>query len=433
MKIIYESLIILAMIVVNGFLAMAEIAIVSARKVRLSLKAEEGEKAYQRALEIANAPNRFLSTVQIGITLVGILAGAFGSATIAEALEDVLVGWNLAPHISEAISVAVVVILITYLSLVIGELVPKQIALLNPERIAAMASKPMDVASHITSPLVALLSVSSDFVLRLLGLRIGSEPEVSEEEVKLLIDHGTKLGVFDPIEDTIVDRVFRLGDQRIESLVTPRTEVVWLDMNEPIETSIEKIKRVNFSHFPVIQGNMDNLLGFVKATDLLKQSLESGTIDIRAGLLKPLYVPENVPVFNVLEKMRETGYEIAFVIDEYGGVSGLVNLRDVLEALVGDMPQVEEMHDPDIVYREDGTMLLDGMIPIQQFYDLLKLNKYTEEESNKYQTLAGFVTYLFGHIPRSGESVYWQDVQIEVVDMDGLRIDKLLVSIHPQE
>ena len=236
------------------------------------------------------------------------------------------------------------------------------------------------------------------------------------------------MGVFEPIEDTIVDRVFRLGDQRIESLITPRPEVIWLDKNDPVEASIEKIKRVNFSYFPVIEGNLDNLVGFVKATDLLSQSLESDGIDIEACLLEPLYVPENMPVYSVLERMRETGYEIAFVIDEFGGVLGLVNLRDLLEALVGDIPQIEEMHDPDIVYREDGTILIDGMIPIQQFCEMLKLDPLPGETDKPYQTLGGFVAYLFGHIPRSGETVYWQDIRIEVVDMDGFRIDKLLVS-----
>ena len=428
MSTILQILILLTMILANGFLAMAEIAVVSARKARLRLRAAAGDPAYEAALELANSPGRFLSTVQIGITLVGILAGAFGGATIAEALEDIFIGFGLAPGISEALGVAIVVISITYVSLVIGELVPKQIALLDPERVAALVARPMSFIARITSPLVHLLSLSTAIVLRVAGLRPSLDPAVTEEEVRLLIDQGTELGIFEPIEDTIVDKVFQLADRRIESLVTPRTEMFWLNLDDPLRTSIEKIKAVNYSHFPVARGNLDNLLGFVKATDLLAQSPEDGAIDLKAALLKPLYVPENTPAFDVLERMRETGYEIAFVIDEYGGIQGLVTLRDLLEALVGDIPQIEEMHDPDIVRREDGTLLLDGMISIQQFRDMFNFGVLPGEEKNYYQTLGGFVLHLFGYIPRVGESVRWKDYRIEVVDMDGLRIDKVLMT-----
>ena len=427
MNIILEILVIVILILINGFLAMSEIAVVTARKTRLRLRAATGDPAYQAALELANSPSRFLSSVQIGITLVGILAGAFGGATIARALAEVFIGMGLAAGSSEAIGVTVVVIIITYFSLVIGELVPKQIALLDPERVAALVARPMNRIARITAPLVRLLSLSTSLVLRVLGLRPSTEPAISEEEVKMLVDQGTELGVFERIEDTIVDKVFHLGDQRIESLATPRTEMIWLDLEDPLYISIDKIKAVDYSHFPVARDNLDNLLGFVKANDLLTQSLEDGGIDLEEALLKPLYVPENTPVYNVLERMRETGFEIAFVMDEYGGIQGLVTLRDLLEGLVGDIPQIEEMHDPDVVRLENGTYLLDGMIAIQEFRELFNFKELPGEEQNFYQTLAGFVLYLFGYIPRTGESLQWQGYRIEVVDMDGKRIDKVHV------
>ena len=282
MNTLIEITILLVMVLVNGYLAMAEIAVVSARKALLDLRAAAGEKGYQHAQELANDPGRFLSTVQIGITLVGILAGAFGSATIAESLESKLIGMGVAPSTSETIGVVVVVLFTTFLSLVLGELVPKQIGLNNPERVAAMVARPMKSASRIAAPLVNLLSRSTGLVLRLIKLRPNPESEITEEEIKLLIDQGTEQGVFLPIEDSIVDRVFQLGDQRIESLITPRTEVIWLDLNAPISESIRKITAHPFSQFPVARGNIDQFLGFVRTSDLLDQSLEHGEIDLQA-------------------------------------------------------------------------------------------------------------------------------------------------------
>lgn len=432
MNIIFEILVILVLILINGFLAMSEIAVVSARKARLRVRAAAGDPGYQAALELANSPGRFLSSVQIGITLVGILAGAFGGATIAEALEDVFIGMGLAAGISEAMGVVIVVLILTYFSLVIGELAPKQIALLDPERVASRVARPMTSIARLAAPLVRLLSLSTSLVLRLLGLRPSTEPAITEEEVKMLIDQGTELGVFQPIEDTIVDKVFRLGDQRIESLATPRTEMIWLDLDDPLHISIDKIKSVDYSHFPVAQDNLDNLLGFVKANDLLTQCLEDHAVNLKEVLLKPLYVPENTLVFSVLERMRQTGYEIAFVMDEFGGIQGLVTLRDLLEGLVGDIPQIEELHDPDVVQLGDESYLLDGMLAIQDFRELFNFKQLPGEDENYYQTLAGFVLYLFGYLPTTGESVQWQGYRIEVVDMDGMRIDKVHV-IPPQD
>jgi putative hemolysin len=430
MNTLIEIFILLVMVMVNGYLAMAEISIVSARKALLDLRAAADEPGYETARDLASAPGRFLSTVQIGITLVGILAGAFGTATIAEALEAKLITMNIAPATAETIGVVVVVLFTTFISLVLGELVPKQIGLSSPERMAAMVARPMKTASRIASPLVNLLSRSTGVVLRLLRVRPNPESAVTEEEIKLLIDQGTEQGVFLPIEDTIVDRVFQLGDQWIGSLITPRTEVVWLDLNAPTQTTIEVIKAHPYAQFPVACENIDSLLGFVRVSDLLDQALENGGIDLQAALQAPLFVPENVPVFFVLERMRQTGFEIAFVVDEFGGISGMVDYHDLFEALVGDLPEGGQQYDPEIVRQDDGSYLISGLIPIVQFNDLFNLGSLPGEEEAKYQTLGGFVLYLFDRIPSTGESVTWDDFVLTVVDMDGLRIDKVLVSHH---
>ncbi len=432
MNIIIEILILFLLILINGFLAMSELAVVSARKVRLKLRAAEGKPGYQAALELAENPGHFLSSVQIGITTVAILTGVLGGATLAKVLAEAFTGLGLDPTTSDVISVLLVVSIITYVSLVIGELTPKRIALLDPERVAAAVARPMKTLSRITAPLVKFLSWSTSLVLRVLGIKATQEPTVSEEEVKLLVDQGTELGIFAPIEDTIVDKVFRLGDLTVESLTTPRTEVVWLDLSDPLSDAIHKIKASDYMYFPVAQDNLDNLRGFVKATDLLTQSLEDCTIDLRTALLEPLFIPENVPAFTLLERFRETGYEIAFVIGEYGGFQGLVTLRDLLEALVGDLPEAAGRRDPDIVRREDGSYLLDGLIPIVEFRDLFNLKKLPGEDENYYRSLGGFVQYNLNRIPTEGDIVSWAGYHLEVVDMDGKRVDKILV-ILPDE
>jgi putative hemolysin len=253
------------------------------------------------------------------------------------------------------------------------------------------------------------------------------EPAVTEEEVKMLVDQGTELGIFEPIEDAIVDKVFRLGDQRIDSLATHRKEIVWLDLDDPLDIIIEKIKSSAYSFFPVARSSLDNLLGFIRVNDLLSQLLDGDRIDLIQSLSKPLYVPGNTPVYNALETMREDGSEIVFVMDEYGGIQGLVTLRDLLEALVGDIPTSQVDHEPDVVRRADGSFLLDGFIPIQQFRELFQLDPLPGEEKNYFQTLAGFILHLFGRIPKVGDQVEWQGYQIEIIDMDDMRIDRVLL------
>jgi putative hemolysin len=423
-----EILIIFLLILTNGLLAMSEIAVVSARKVRLQQRAEEGQRGAAAALELANRPAHFLSSIQIGITLVGILAGAFGGATVARQIALVFDELpRLAPY-SQPISVAIVVLAITYLSLIIGELVPKQIALNDPEKIAAKVAPTMQFIARIASPVVRFLSFSSSLVLRLLGVHPSTDPQVTEEEVKTMIEIGTRGGVFEPIEEEMVEQVFRLSDQRVTSIMTPRTEVEWLDVDDPLTENQQIIITSGYSYFPVARQELDHLIGVVHAKDLLSQSLTGQRFDLPNIARQPLYVPESMPVFQVLEKFKEHSTDIAFVIDEFGGVIGLVTTTDVLEAIVGAIPQLSDLEDPDIVRRDDGSFLLDGMISTNEFKDLFEKKHLPDEEDGYFETLGGFVMTYLGRIPATGDVFIWEDLRIEVVDMDGKRVDKLLVA-----
>lgn len=424
-----EPLIILLLILLNGFLAMSEMAVVSSRKVRLESRAENGDEGARIALTLTESPGRFLSTIQIGITLVGILAGAFGGATLADPLAITLQGLGLAPRYAGPLSVGLVVLGITYLSLVIGELAPKQIALIQPETIAAKVAPFMRVLSRLASPFVKVLTFSTSLLLRLFGIRPNDEPSITEDEVKLLIDQGTQMGVFEPIEDTIVDKVFRLSDQRVSYLTTPRTEVLWLDLEDPQGLIIEKVRQSQYTYFPVARGDLDHLLGYVRSSDLLSQCLGgSCAMDIESVIQPPLLVPEHMPAFSVLERIRSSGSEIAFTLNEYGGVEGLVTLRDILEALVGEIPQQADIQNRSVIERDDGSFLIDGMLPIEEFRDIFDLNELPGEDENYFQTLGGFVLTSLGRIPNPGEYFEYEGLRLEVMDMDGNRIDKILVA-----
>jgi putative hemolysin len=424
----YEILIILLLILINGVLAMSEIAVVSARKVRLQQRAEEGESGAAAALELASHPANFLSSIQVGITLVGILAGAFGGATIAGQIQSALAEYPLLAPYSQPISVGIVVVVITYFSLIIGELVPKQIALNNPEKIASRVAPLMKFIARVASPVVRFLSYSSALILRLLGARPSTDPQVTEEEVKIMIEMGTRGGVFEPIEEEMVEQVFRLSDQRVTSIMTPRTEVEWLDVDDPPTENQQIIITSGYSYFPVARQELDHLIGVVHAKDLLSQSLTGQRFDLPNIARQPLYVPESMPVFQVLEKFKEHSTDIAFVIDEFGGVIGLVTTTDVLEAIVGAIPQLSDLEDPDIVRRDDGSFLLDGMISTNEFKDLFEKKNLPDEEDGYFETLGGFVMTYLGRIPATGDVFIWEDLRIEVVDMDGNRVDKLLVA-----
>ena len=419
-----DILFILLLILANGMFAMSEIAIVSARKARLQQWADEGDTKARAALELANAPNHFLSTAQIGITLVGILAGAFGGATIAEIIAAQLSLIPMLAPSSEAIGLGIVVLGIAYLSLIIGELVPKRLALNNPERIVSAVAAPMRVLSTITFPAVRLLSASTDVVLRLLGVRPSTESPVTEEEIKILINQGTQAGVFEESEQDMVEGVFRLGGRRVGALMAPRTEIVWLDLDDTPEEIRIKITSSPHSHFLVVQGGPDNVLGMVQTKDLLDRILVGQPLNVKAALRQPLFVPESMPALRVLELFKKSEVHLAMVIDEHGGLQGLVTPHDILEAIVGELSMATE---PEILQREDGSWLIDGMLPVDEFKEMFHIGKLPDEERGVYQTMGGFVLMHLGRIPSAGDHFEWSGLRFEVVDMDGRRVDKVLV------
>jgi putative hemolysin len=423
-----EILVILLLVVLNGVFAMSEIAVISARKIRLQQWAKEGDKRARAALELAKAPSHFLSTVQIGITLVGILAGAFGGATLAEELAARLSHFSLLAPYSEAIGIGIVVLGITFLSVIIGELVPKQLALNNAERIASTVATPMRVLSLLASPVVRLLSGSTDVVLRVLRIAPSTEPPVTEEEIKVLLEQGSEAGVFEEAEHDMVKRVFRLSDQHVDALMTPRKEVVWLDVADSAEDIRRKLTDSVYSRFPVGQESLDNALGIVQAKDLLVWSLGGQPIDLRASLRPLLFVPESTPAPKVLELFKKSRTQIALVVDEYGVIQGLITLNDLLEAIVGNIPAVDEPTELPAVQRADGSWLLDGMLPIDTFKEIFRIGAMPGEERGYFQTLGGFVMMHTEQIPSAGQQFEWNGLRFEVLDMDLHRVDKVLVA-----
>jgi putative hemolysin len=432
-KSLIEVSVILLLLVANGVFAMAEISVVSARKARLQQRASKGDGRAQAALGMANNPNELLSTVQIGITLIGILAGAFGGATIAEELEVVFdrVSW-LKPY-SEALAVGLVVIVITYLSLIIGELAPKRLALHNPEETAIRLVMPMQRLARITRPLNRLLNVSTEAVIRLLGAHPSDEPAVTEEEVKVLIEQGTQIGIFEEEEEEMIKGVLRLADQSLGALLTPRTQIVWLDILESAEETRQKITDSKHARFPVIDGSEEEIIGIVSSKHLLGQVLSGQPLDVRAASQPPLFVPEGTLVLDLLELFKRRGETMAIVIDEYGSVEGLVTQDDILEVIVGALPSSEVIDEPRAIQREDGSWLLDGMLNIDTLKEILDIELLPAEKQARFQTVGGFMLAQLGSIPEVGAHFEWGQYQFEVLDMDGNRIDKVLLSRQEEQ
>jgi len=423
-----EILLIVLLTIANGIFAGSELAIVSARKVRLEQLVKRGSKKARLALKLANSPGDFLSSVQIGITLIGILSGAVGGAKLSIRLEDF---FNTLPQVapySEPLSIFIVVSVITYLSLVIGELVPKRIALNNPEQIACTVARPLQGLAIVTAPLVKLLSASTEQILQFLGIQASAEPTITEEEIKILIEQGTQAGTFEESEQEMVSRVFRLGDRSVKSLMTPRTEVAWLNIDAPWEENLREIQAYPHSQYPVARGSLDNCLGIVRMKDVLATCLVGEAADLSQLLQTPLYVPEGLRALNVLETFQTSGTHMALITDEYGGIEGIVTLNDLVEAIIGEMPSLEEMNEPQILQRDDGSWLLDGLLSTDTLKELLQLDSLPNEADEHYHTLGGFVVTMFEHIPQSGEHFNVFGFRFEVVDMDGTRVDKILVT-----
>lgn len=432
-SVVFEIIFILALIIANGVFSGSEIAVVSARKIRLEQLAKKGDRKAKLALKLANSPNDFLSTVQIGITLIGILSGALGGATVAQRLEGFLKTVPLLAPYSQPLSILVVVGLITYLSLVLGELTPKRLALNNPEQIACAVAGPMRMLSKITAPVVKLLSFSTGTLVKLLGVKDSEEPPVTEAEIRGLIEQGTEAGMFEEAEQDIVNRVFRLGDRPIRALMTPRRDIIWLDVESTLEENKQEVIDSTYSRFPVARGSLDNCLGVVRVRNLLSAYLIGEEINLEAMLQAPLYVPESTKALKVLELFKESGTHIAMVTDEYGDIAGLVTLNDLVEGIVGELPSAEDSDEPMSVQREDGSWLLDGLFSVDELKHLLDQESFPDEETAGYHTLGGLVMTFLGRIPHAGDHFEYSGVRFEVMDMDGARVDKVLVSKMPTD
>ncbi len=428
MNIGFEIVLILLLILANGIFALSEIAVVSARKTKLQQMAGEGDEQARIALELANSPDHFLSTVQVGITLIGILAGAYSGATIAEQLAA---QWKDVPYIgqySHPISLGFVVLVITYLSLVIGELVPKHLALSNPELVAKLMASPMKAISALFYPAIRILSGSTNVILRFFGIKPHIESPVTEEEIKVLMEQGTQAGTFDEVEQDMVERVLRLGDRRVSSIMTPRTDIIWLSVHESPDEIRKQIIESPHSFFPICGEDLDEVLGIVHVKDLLARNLCGEPFDLRQSMKKPLFIAETTPPLKVLELFKSSGIHIGIVIDEYGTTQGLVTLNDILEAIVGDIPANNQPIKQKVIQREDGSWLVDGMITMDEFSEEFKQMPLPDEEERDYETLAGFILHQIGSVPAVGQHFDWKGWRFEVVDLDGNRVDKVLLS-----
>ena len=427
-----EGLLILVLILANGLFAMAEISVISSRKTRLEQRAVQGDKRAQSALELFNSPNRFLSTVQVGITLIGILTGAFGGATLSKSLALYIARIPALAPMSQPIAFGLVVMVITFLSLILGELVPKRLGLHNPEQVAANLAQPMQFLAAIASPVVSLLSMSTESVVKLLGVsQTSSEPLITEEEIKVLVRQGTEAGMFEEAEQDMVERVFHLGDQQITALMTPRLDITWLDLNDPFEVNRKKLISSRHTRFPVCQDTLDNILGILNTTDVLAKCLANEPIDFTVLLQQAHFVPETTRSLKILELFKQSGTHIAFAVDEYGVIQGVVTLNDVMEVIIGDIPLADQQEESPVIQREDGSWLVDGMVPIDRVKSLFQLDYLPGEAQGNFQTLGGFVITQLSRIPVSADYFEWEGFRFEVVDMDGNRVDKVLIMPLP--
>jgi putative hemolysin len=422
----WELIVVVLLILLNGFFAMSEMAVVSARRARLQQMADEGNRGARAAVRLVEDPSKFLSTVQVGITLIGILAGAYGGATFAGYLAVELRRFPAIEPYADGVSIAAVVVIITYLSLIIGELVPKRIALVNAERIAAVVARPMGGVATMGAPLVWLLGISTNLVLRLMRLDKIRQAEVTEEEVKSMIAEGARTGVFDPAEREMLEGVLRLADRSVRTIMTPRPDVVWLDIDDTPEAIRREIAASGRSRFPVSRGDLDEIVGIVHSKDLLDLLLTGKPLDLQICLHKPLIIHDGTPVLRVLELFKQAGLHMAIVVDEYGSIEGIATVTDILETIAGDFPDEGE-DDAGAIRREDGTWLVDGMLPIDEVEHRLGLRGLRGERD--FHTLAGFILAELGHVPRAGEHFVHQGSRYEVMDMDGRRVDKVLIAL----
>ncbi|HEY1863903.1 MAG TPA: hemolysin family protein [Roseiarcus sp.] len=420
-----EIAIIALLTLLNGVFAMSELAVVSSRRARLQAMADEGNAGARTALRLVDDPSRFLSTVQIGITLVGVVAGAFGGVTLGERLGGWLDTVALFSGRGQVVGFVSVIVAITYVSIVLGELIPKRIALKNPERIASILARPMRGLSKIAAPFVWLLGASMDALLRLFGLQGERETTVTEEEIRSLISEGAQTGVFAPREKEMIDGVLRLADRTVRTIMTPRLDVVWLDLANGEDVLIDRIQESSHSRYPVCRGELDDIVGIAHTRDLLADSVRGQPFDVLARARKPLVVHDGTPILRLLDFMKSSGLHMAMVVDEYGSIEGVVTMTDIMETIAGDLPEAGEPPEVPAVRREDGSWLVEGWMPMDEFEDAVGLQGL--RDTGDFHTVAGYLLNALGHIPTTGEALLRNGFRFEVVDMDRRRIDKILV------
>lgn len=424
-----EILIIALLILLNGVFSMSEIALVSSRKFKLEAAAKKGSKNAQRALNLSNNPNTFLSTVQIGITLIGILTGIYSGDKITDDLKLMVDNIEQLRPYSDTIAVGMVVIIITYFSIVFGELIPKRIGLIFPETIASLVSGPMKVISIITKPFIWLLGITNDFFFRIFGIKTQMDGIVSEEEIKSIVQESAEKGEILEIEQEIVRRVFALGDRKVRELMTHRSEIVWLDVDDTFENIKRRTENEIHSVYPVANKELDKLEGLVHIKDLFLKDMVSSDFSLKNHLRKPLYISENSPAYKLFEEFKKSQVHHAIVLDEYGSIEGLISFNDILDSLVGDYVDTNDS-EYKIVKRDENSWLADGQYSFHEFTNYFKLENTDERDFN---TLGGLILDKLNHIPVEGEKIVWREFEMEVVDMDERRIDKILISKLPED
>ena len=416
-----DFLIIIILIILNGVFAMSEIAIISARKSSLMKESKDGNKNAKIALSLANQPDKFLSTIQIGITLIGILTGIYSGDTIAKELSNILIKINIPIIYASSISKIIIVALVTYLTLIFGELVPKRLAMIMPEKIAKAVASPMTILSKIGAPFVWILSKSALIVSKILGIKDDKNP-ITEEEIKSMVEEGKQVGEVKEVEQDIIERAFFLGDRKIESIMTHRSDIVCLDINMSVDEIKKIISKNPFSNYPLIDKNLDNIIGILRITDIFDKL--NGKIKIEKFAKKVNYFHNNMEVYLVLEEMKKNNIKIGFISDEFGNIDGMITQSDIFDALVGSISESKE--NEDIKERKNGGWFVDGQCPIYDFLEYFEIDD--ETVSNNYNTISGLILEILQHIPLEGESIKWKNLNIEIVDMDGARIDKIIVK-----
>nr|WP_297357201.1 hemolysin family protein [uncultured Caldimonas sp.] len=419
------------LILLNGVFAMSEMALTAARKVRLQVMVESGESGAQAAMDLHENPTKFLSVVQIGITSIGVLNGIVGEAAFSDPLADLLVGYlPLSAAGAKIAATALVVVSITFLTIIFGELVPKRLGQMYPETVARIVAPPMNWLSFAVKPFVAVLSAATHAVLRLLGIKDMPVRMVTEEEIAASLEEGLDAGVIEAHEHQMVRNVFRLDERQITSMMIPRGDIVWLDASEPAEAALAVISETEHSRYPVCRGGLDDVIGVIAARQLLQQLSQGRSLELTAGLQSPVFVPETLTGMELLESFRASDMQMVFVVDEYGEIQGMITLQDVLEAITGEFTTAAP-EDAWMVRRDDGSWLIDGLIPVHELKDRLPLKELPEEDRGRYNTLAGMVMLLLGRLPKTADAVEWEGWRFEVVDLDGKRVDKLLATPVP--